>query len=676
MKTYNLILLCYNINGRFRNITKLLGGQIVKKFNRILLIFLTLIIILTNYMTATYSAASDKSITVLFTHDTHDHFFPFNVYEDGEINSIGGFARLYSAIEKEREKDPNLILLDGGDFSMGTLFQTIFDTESPALRLMGQMGYDVTTFGNHEFDFRAEGLANSLNAAKRSLEPLPEIVSSNMIFPLDEEGKLTPSLNRLKNAMDRYGVKDYTILEKNGIRIGVFGVLGKDAASNAPMSEVEFSDIVDKSREMVDILKNTEKVDLIICLSHSGTWEDKSKSEDEILAKEVPEIDIIISGHTHTAHHDPIIVGDTIIGSYGRNGENLGVMKITQNKDGRWDLNRYRLEPIDDSFPLNEAMTNKIEVFKSLVQEQYLDKFGMEFDEVLAYTPFNFTPASQLGKEHKEDILGNLIGDSYIYATKKAEGRNYEPITAAVVPYGIIRGSFVEGEITVADVFEVSSLGIGPDKVSGYPLISVYLTGKELKTAAEVDASIQPIMDVAQLYISGLKYTFNPKRMIFNKVTDIHIENPDGSLEEIEDDKLYRVVAGLYSAQMLSVVGDKSFGLLSIVPKTKDGRPITDFEAQIIYDEDHELKEWIALAEYLKSFNWRNGLPQVSNVYKETQGRKIVDENSNIFAILKNPNRIAKIAYTIVLVIIILIILLIRFICKRRKRKRYMFARY
>ncbi len=76
----------------------------------------------------------------------------------------------------------------------------------------------------------------------------------------------------------------------------------------------------------------------------------------------------------------------------------------------------------------------------------------------------------------------------------------------------------------MSDVFNVSSLGIGPDKVSGYPLISVYLTGKELKTAAEVDASIAPIMSVAQLYMSGVNYTFNPKRLIFNKVVDINIK--------------------------------------------------------------------------------------------------------------------------------------------------------
>ncbi|HLR34300.1 MAG TPA: hypothetical protein VK071_03110 [Tissierellales bacterium] len=125
---------------------------------------------------------------------------------------------------------------------------------------------------------------------------------------------------------------------------------------------------------------------------------------------------------------------------------------------------------------------------------------------------------------------------------------------------------------------------------------------------------------------------------------------------------------------MLSVVGDKSVGLLSIEPKTKDGTPIEDYEAQIIYDStsgrNNEVKEWLAIAGYLKSFDEIDGTPQVPQYYKETQGRKIVDNNKNIFAILKNPNAIALGIYTIIIVLIITIIFIIKTIVKRRKRKK------
>lgn len=639
----------------------------MRKNIKILSIFIILLIIA--IPRSAFMEGGKSSITILFTHDLHDHYYPFQVEEEGEIKTLGGYARLYSVIKSEREKDPELLLVDAGDYSMGTLFQTIFSTDSPALRIMGKMGYDATTFGNHEFDFRAEGLAESLMAAKKSKDPLPQIVASNIFFPEGEDGSLSTDLEKLKEAMMEYGVKDYTVIERKGIKIGVFGLMGKEADSNAPMAGVEFTDQIQAAKDMVSILKDEEKVDLIICLSHSGTKVDKSKSEDEILAKEVADIDIIISGHTHTTLDEPIIVGNTIIASAGQYGEKLGVLRVSKGQENRWQLEDYRLEPITHSIPMDEAISKEIEYYKSLVQEKYLSRFNLAFDEVLAYTPFNFTPLGQLGREHGEDTLGNLISDSYIYAVKKAEGDNYEPIAASVVPKGTIRGSFVKGYITVDDVFTVSSLGIGADKVSGYPLISVYLTGKELKTVAEVDASIAPIMSVAQLYLSGLNFTFNPNRLIFNKVTDVYLEGEDGSREEIEDDKLYRLVAGLYSAQMLSIVGDKSFGLLSIVPKTKDGVPIEDFEEHIIYDNGHEIKEWLAIAEYLKSFDKEDGIPQMPDYYSQKQGRKIVDDNPSIFARIKNPNKIALMLYGIILLILTLIALLIRIIVRRLRRK-------
>lgn len=634
-----------------------------------ILVSLALIFMFSLFSNPINAIENEESITILFTHDMHDHFYPSKVENDGNIKSLGGFSRLYSAIEEERDNDPGVLLLDAGDYSMGTLFQTIFETHSPALRIMGKLGYDATTFGNHEFDFRAIGLANSLQSAVNSGDPLLEILASNISFPYDEAGNLTPSLEKLKNSMDNYGVKEYIVLKRNDMKIGIFGLMGEDADSNAPMAEVEFTDIVDTSKRIVDILKNDEKVDLVIALSHSGTEDNKSKSEDEILAKEVPEIDVIISGHTHTKLSEPIVINNTIIASSGRYGENLGKLKLSKNDNNRWSLQDYSLKEINDTLPANEEISLYIDDFKKAVQSEYLDKFNMEFNQVLAYSSFNFTPSNMLGKEHREDTLGSLITDSYIYSVKKAEGENYTNVDVAIVPYGVIRDSFTKGDITVSDVFNVSSLGIGADRVSGYPLIDVYLSGKELKTVAEVDASIQPIMDVAQLYTSGMSYTFNPNRIIFNKVTDVHLVSENGDRVEIVDDKLYRVVAGLYSAQMLSVVGDKSFGLLSIVPKTEAGLPIEDFESRIIYEDGHEVKEWLSLAQYLDSFPKESGVSQVPLYYSSPQDRKIVDNSKSIIDRLKNPNKFSIALYSIIIFLISIVTVVIIFIVRRKNRK-------
>lgn len=228
-------------------------------------------------------------------------------------------------------------------------------------------------------------------------------------------------------------------------------------------------------------------------------------------------------------------------------------------------------------------------------------------------------------------------------------------------PSGTIRDTLQKGEITVSDAFNVCSLGIGADRIVGYPLVSVYLTGKELRTVAEIDVSVSPIMTVAQLYPSGMVWTYNSNRMILNRVTQVMLY--DGvSYEEPKDDELYRVVAGLYSAQMLSSVEDTSMGLLKITPKDKDGNPVKNFEDHIIYDRNGaEVKEWYALASYLDSFDENESdISKISDSYKETEGRKVDTDSKNIVELLKQPNKFFFMICGIVLLLVVILV----FACK------------
>ena len=642
---------------------------------RILLLGMALLMLL---LILPKTAAADekeqkKTLTILFTHDLHDNLLPFQSVSDGRVAKYGGYARLKTAIDAQREIDPEAVLVDGGDFSMGTPFQTIFDTDSPGLLLLGAMGYDATTFGNHEFDYRPAGLTASLISAAQSGMETPSIVESNLGFPVDETGNMAENLVQLKEAMEKYGVYDYTVVERNGIKVGIFGVMGEESASMAPMSEVIFTDEVEQAKRVVKELKEKEKVDFILCLSHSGTKANPKESEDEILAREVPEINLIVSAHTHTILKQPILSGNTVIGSAGSYGKYLGRATMTQNTAGIWELVQYELIPIEQSLAENEEIAELVEQYKKKVQENYFDDFDLEYDQVVADSTIQFQTPDELSILHGEATIGNLISDAYRYSVKQAEGDAYVPVDAAIVPCGTIRDTIFKGEVTTSNAFSISSLGIGADKKPGYPLISVYLTGKELKTVCEVDASITPLMPEAQLYMSGIKFTFNPNRLIFNKVVKAELVKDDQTTEEIDDNKLYRVVCNLYSAQMLSIVGDKSYGLMSIVPKDQEGNPITDFERQIIYHtsgkEKTELKEWYAVVQYLQSFDKEGGAARIPASYGAVQGRKIIDSSRNIIAILRNPNQIGIAVYGIVVLLVMLSVLIIRKITRKRGRK-------
>ena len=648
----------------------------MKRGKKILALFLIITMLLPFVMNIPAEAAEkSKQLDVLFTHDTHSHLNSFSTIVDGEQKEVGGFAKLKTLIDEKKKENPDTLILDGGDFSMGTLIQTVYDTEAAELRMLGYLGCDVSTFGNHEFDYRSKGLADMLTVAKNSGETVPSLVVCNVDWDSMEKAGLSEGQKQIQSAFENYGVKDYVIVQKGDVKIAVVGVFGVDALKCAPTCELLFKDPVESVKKTVEEIKKNETVDMIACVSHSGTWEDEKKSEDEILAKEVPDLDLIISGHTHSELKEPIQHGNTYIVSCGEYGRNLGLLSMTQKQDGRWELNSYELIPVSEEVEPDQEAQERIDALMDRVDTNYLTNFGYTRDEVLAENDIEFNSLEEMETKHEELNLGDIMSDSYIYSVEHSEDYNGTPVDVAVVPSGCVRDTYTKGDITVEDVYNSFSLGIGTDGLAGYPLIDVYLTGKELKLAAEVDASVSDFMTTARLYCSGLNFTYNPHRMILNKVTDCYLTREDGKRIEIQDDQLYRVVTDLYTGQMLGSVMEMSYGLLKIEPKDKDGNPIENLEDQAIMEGDKELKAWDAIARYMQSFDDTdgNGISNVPEYYETTHGRKVVDDSRNVIDLVKNPNKFSVMIVGIVLVLILIIILLvvlIRKLIKKRRRKK------
>ena len=613
---------------------------------------------------------SGRQLDVVFLHDTHSHLDSFFTVEDGQRTTVGGFAHIKTLIDQAREKNPNLLVLDGGDFSMGTLVQTIYDSDAPELRMLGLLGCDVTTLGNHEFDYRSAGLAGALKAAKESGDPIPAMVLCNIDWETMEAEGLTEDQRLLKDAFEGYGMKNYIIVEKGDVRIAVFGIFGVDSLACAPTCVLKFRDASQAAAETVREIRENEDVDMIACVSHAGTSPDESKSEDEILAKAVPEIDLIISGHTHTALEEPILQGDTYIVSCGEYGKNLGTLSMRQKADGRWEIENYALVPVTPDITPDVSAQEKIDSFMEIVNQSYLSRFGYTRDQVLVQSNIAFSPSSDLYDVHTDHNLGNILADSFIHAVETAEDFDGHPVDVAIVPSGCVRDSFAAGNITVEDVFNAYSLGIGLDGIAGYPLISIYLTGAELKTGAEIDASVSDLMPAARLYVSGMHFSFNPDRLILNRVTKCYLVDRDGNPVEIQDDKLYRVVCDLYSGQMLGAVTDVSYRILSIQPKFADGTPIENIEDAIITSNGRELKAWAAIAGYMNSFpdTDGDGTADMPAVYAQALGSKTVEETHSLLDLIKKPNKYAVIIVLILLAVLALIVLLIVLIIKLVKK--------
>lgn len=600
-------------------------------------------------------------VTILFTHDMHSHLLPA-LNESGE--EYGGYARLKSAIDQQKELHPNAILVDGGDFSMGSLFQTSYSTSASELRVMGALGYDVTTFGNHEYDYRASGLAAMLEAALDSGDRLPAIVEANYLPPQEGEEGYDADAQAVWDAFDDYGVEDYVLLERGGVYYVIFGIMGVDSDECAPMSGMVLHDPAQTAQRIVDEARdycwNTYGVQpLVVCLSHSGT-DDDGKGEDYELAKAVDGIDVIISGHTHTTLEQPIQVGDTYIVSAGEYSKNLGVLTLDYQPNGEVTLADYQLVPIDDTLEDDPAISALVEEYKDEVERDYLSLFDLDFDQVLLNNPYAFDSVDDVYATAHESTLGNLFADAYKWAAEQADGQT---VDLALTASGVIRESIPLGEVTVSDVFNAASLGIGADGIPGYPLVAVYLTGADLKNALEVDASVYPLMSAAQLFCSGVEYSFNTNRMIFNKVDYAALRRDDGTTEDIVDDQLYRVVTGLYCGQMLGAVESKSFGILSVTPRDANGEPIDmdALEDYIIHDQEgNEVKEWYAIASYLQTMNG-----EMDAQYSQPDGRKVVYSSWNPISLLRSPNWVTLVVLAVALVLLVVLILIVRAVVHR-----------
>ena len=617
--------------------------KLMKKIAALIFSLLVIIIFAENSASA---GNKDRELVILFTHDLHSHFLPHRILtEEGNQMQQGGYAKLAYLIKEQRLLHQNkTLLVDAGDFSMGTLFHTSFLQEASELRLMGKMGYDVVTFGNHDFDFHPDGLARMLQITRSKSKHLPALTASNIVFSKNDPGDA-----ELKQAFQSYPVKEYMIIKKNGIRIGLFGIIGKDAGHDAPFAKpLTFADPVRTSKRIVDILKNKEKVDIVICLSHSGTSPVKEYSEDEKLAKAVPQIDVIISGHTHRILTQPIITGKTIIVSSGRYGENLGVLKILYSKGKDIRLAAYDLQNVTAGIPDNITIAKDIAGYKNIVNRNFLSAYRLTFDQVIAESDFNMESLASAYAHPREMGLGNMITDAYRYAVQKAEGKNYEYVHFVLEPLGLIRDSFRKGKITVADAFQVLSTGTGADGVAGYPLLAFYINGKELKDILEVETSVAPLKKVdAHLQVSGVKFKFNPQRILFDRVTQVFVQDEEGDYEPLDSQKLYRVCSNLYTAGMINYVSEVSHGLISIKPKDKNGRALPDVKQAIIYTDKNspkaaELKEWIALVQYMRSFKDtnKNGIPDIPEKYHKPEGRIQAEPSMNPVKLTAGGNAI------------------------------------
>jgi 5'-nucleotidase len=526
-------------------------------------------------------AAADgrKSFTILHTNDMHTSFIgmgpaadytPFSLNDDA---TRGGYARLASliAMKKELRKGQGPVLvLDAGDYSMGTAFAAATREIGGELKLMGMMGYDATTFGNHEFDLGPDGLGKSIGVAAKAGR-VPAVLASNAGFAANDV--TLADLQRLAKA----GViRRHLVIERGGIRFGIFGLLGKEALHYTSGGAVTFADPIETAKEMVTLLRDKEKVDLVIALSHGGMEKGKdgrfTEGEDVHLARDVPGIDVVISGHSHTFLDEATIVNNrTPVVQAGKESKCLGELTITIDNN-KLTVESYKLHPIDDSIAGDRTIAAEIDKLKKGVTAAVFASRGYSIDQPLAMAPQDLP--NTYSDIAASTLLANLCTDAFRKATKADIGFTVNGTMRA----GLARGK--TGVQTVYDVFAMAPLGGGiVDTTAGSALVTGYLNGLDLKNLLEymlVDNPTHPGEFFPRA--SGMRFRYNLSRPQYDAVTAIELGNIDRGYKAIDisgkSEKLYSFTCPLMVGQYIVAIPKFSKGKLQIVAKNRKGQQL------------------------------------------------------------------------------------------------------
>ncbi len=250
--------------------------------------------------------AQDKKLYVMHSSDTHSRIDPLDDNPAVRNAGMGGAARRVALVHRFRTEHPDALVLDCGDISQGTPYYNMYKGELE-VRIMNLAGYDAMTIGNHEFDFGLDNMARIF-----SLADFP-VVCSNYDFT----GTVLEDI-----------VKPYVTLRRNGVKIGIFGLSPQleGLVQQSKCEGVVYKDPVQTAAEMTALLKDKEKCDVIILLSHLGITRNPGVGDmyDNVLVPQTRHIDLVLGGHTHTFLEQAEMVRDA-------DGREVPIMHIGNN---------------------------------------------------------------------------------------------------------------------------------------------------------------------------------------------------------------------------------------------------------------------------------------------------------------------------------------------------------
>ncbi|MGM7634688.1 5'-nucleotidase C-terminal domain-containing protein [Bacillus sp. Hm123] len=468
----------------------------------------------------------DFTLSLMHTNDTHAN--------------LDNAPKKMTAIKEVRAQKPNALLVDAGDVFSGTLYFNEFKGQAD-LKLMNLMGYDVMTFGNHEFDLGSspeghQALVDFIKGAKFSF------VSSNIDFSKDDKFKGLFS-DTVSSKPEEGKIYNGMVKEVAGQKVGFFGLTTEDTKEISSPNKVVFENYIQEAEKAVKAFEGMG-VNKIVAVSHIGYDDNEAVDNDLTLAAKVDGIDVVVGGHSHTKLSEPTVVNKdengkakdpTIIVHADQYNKFLGTLDVTFDKNGKVIGQAGQLIEIKEQVEDAEA-------------KGILDSYAKQIDTV-KNTPTGATAAKVLdnprtsGDDTKPSVrkneteLGNLITDGML---KKA--KEYNPkVVMALQNGGGIRVPIDQGPITVGEVINVLPFG--------NTLATMEVTGAELKEAFETSIKALPKENGGFLHVSGAKVKYDSSKLAGERVVSISYKQANGSYTEIKEAEKYTVATNAFTAK-------------------------------------------------------------------------------------------------------------------------------
>ncbi len=621
-----------------------------------------------------------NSFRILFTSDLQDHILSSKVVDGEETKEVGGYARLANVINMNRTEDT--IVIDGGNFSTGTSFSTLNSTNAPDLTLLSTIGYDAIALGDEEFTFGTQSLSDMIYVSENTTT----LLTGNLSYGDSDSSK------SLKNALSSKGAASYKIVEKNGVKIGLFSVINDEKEIT---SDVTLNDAVASAKDIVSSLQQ-EGADYIVAIAHGGN-EFAHK-----IAKKVNGINTVIAACDTEANTKIEKEEDVNIVSCGDNGQYLGVLDIQKDS---YTIDGYQLVEITTDIEENEDIRNRINDYKNNVSSQIFESYSLSMDDTLANNPYNFTEVDHTTSDLVNNNTADLVTDAYAYAyddwytdwydnwkankkqllkeaqslletdtteeqseestdtqqatptpdpevTKRIEEiQNMKPTVKkraiGLISQKEIQGTFTKDQISTQDAYNVVPNGIGSDGSSGESLLLVFLKGSDIRKLCEYDATVTRNTNLEdQLFFSGLKYTYSDYRQDDNHVEEVYIDAVNDYYIPVKNDDLYPVVTTLSLAKELLNLSSKTDGTYEIQYYDENGDKIDSLSTSVLTYKNKELKSYKAIASYVSEMSRNHeGTAEVTSTYNTASENKKKDTEFTLTGFFKNTTKIQLIKY-------------------------------